>query len=287
MWSSHHPFVSRVGPLNSVYNPDSGNSTYTFHGDTEGRWEVDVVDELEVDDDSSKVEKDPCLAEYQLWCECFTRALEGVGRKRDSLSNELKKAEKVEETMHRAQLLTSNMYMFTPGVTTATVQDWENDGDEVILSLDDLYESASAEADALFQKARKLRRGSAVVKDLLQETCEALGSLEEIEGDLKACLPDGDAVNADMLRLVQDRLIRNSRKTGFSPPADDPDADTTSRTKSPFSSGEKRKPALGTPASNVRKLTSPGGCIILVGRNRRGNEHLTFSVARGDDIWMQ
>jgi predicted ribosome quality control (RQC) complex YloA/Tae2 family protein len=49
----------------------------------------------------------------------------------------------------------------------------------------------------------------------------------------------------------------------------------------------KAKPALGTPASNIRKFTSPSGCTVLVGRNRRGNDYLTFSIAKGNDIWMQ
>jgi predicted ribosome quality control (RQC) complex YloA/Tae2 family protein len=34
-------------------------------------------------------------------------------------------------------------------------------------------------------------------------------------------------------------------------------------------------------------LTSPAGCTIVVGRNRRGNEYLTFNMARGNDIWLQ
>jgi hypothetical protein len=36
----------------------------------------------------------------------------------------------------------------------------------------------------------------------------------------------------------------------------------------------------------VRKLTSPAGCTVWVGRNRRGNEYLSFQVARGSDVWM-
>mmetsp|Transcript_27649 Transcript_27649/g.57866 ORF Transcript_27649/g.57866 Transcript_27649/m.57866 type:complete len:353 (-) Transcript_27649:688-1746(-) len=243
-------------------------------------------DNTDSDDGSSP---DPFLQDFHRWLKAVTKTREALQKKSKSLSNELKKAESLEETTRRAQLLTSNMYLFTPGLRTATVNDWENDGAEVELTLDDDYHTASEEADALFQQARKVKRGSKVVNDLLQQTAEGLNTLDELTSDLEACLsPDGDSVEENMFLLAQDRLIRSSRQTGFSQPRDEAtDQSTNKQRQSQQNSGRKKPPALGTPASNVRKLTSPGGCVVLVGRNRRGNEHLTFNVARGDDIWMQ
>jgi hypothetical protein len=57
-----------------------------------------------------------------------------------------------------------------------------------------------------------------------------------------------------------------------------------------FKPSNKKRPAktpkVGTPASNLRKRQSPGGCTVMVGRNRRGNEHLSLTIGRGNGIWM-
>ncbi len=104
-------------------------------------------------------------------------------KKEKSLRSEMQKASKIEETVSHAQLLTSYLYLFTPGVTTVTVQDWEQDGKDVELSLDSSYYSAADEADALFQQVRKLKRGSLVVGELLDATSLALESLQEMKVD--------------------------------------------------------------------------------------------------------
>ncbi|KAL7569882.1 hypothetical protein ACA910_008549 [Epithemia clementina (nom. ined.)] len=258
-----------------------------FNDRIDNSWEeTDVGDPGFDEDPTLQHVGDPLLDEYTKWSRSVMKTVESLVRKRESLSNELKKAKNVEETTRRGQLITSNMYLFTNGVRSAIVNDWDDEGKELQLTLDDSYDSASAEADALFQQARKLKRGSAIVKDLLKQTNEALSTLDDIAVDLKACLSLNGAVEEDMFRLIQNKLIRTTKTTGFSPLLDDDGPVSSSKSKTSSLAGNKRKPDLGTPASNIRKLKSPGGCIVLVGRNRRGNEHLTFSVARGDDIWM-
>lgn len=285
---SNHPYITTLPTLlSSLPNPNDEKSAAIFEDSEENVWEeVDDGDEQHEESDenpTAEINDDMLSVEFQEWSQSLTKAVEFLVRKRDSLCNEVKKAEKLESTIQRAQLITSNMYLFPTGVTSAVVQDWENEGKELLLTLDESYKSASAEADALFQQARKLKRGSAIVKDLLQETNEALSMLEEINVDLNSCrLSEDYTIEENKLRLLQDRLIRTSRQTGFVIPSEKcSPAGTSSQKRSP------KKPALGTPASNIRKLTSPGGCIVLVGRNRRGNEYLTFTIARGDDMWMQ
>lgn len=250
----------------------------------------DGEDGVEDDDnDSSPL----LLQEYQIWSKALDQAIESLRKKRTSLESEWSRAQGVEELFSRAQLLVSNLYLFnTPGVTSVTVQDWENDGIDVELVLDDKqYESASAEADALFAKARKLKRGSKVVSDLLEQTADAWNNLQEAQLDLQSALVGGDddqtTVDQDRLALVQDRLIRSSRTTNFQTPSDESDNNGQSAASSSSNSNRRNsKPEIGTPLSNIRKLKSPGGCTVFVGRNRRGNEHLSLTVARGNDIWM-
>mmetsp|Transcript_13664 Transcript_13664/g.31873 ORF Transcript_13664/g.31873 Transcript_13664/m.31873 type:complete len:564 (+) Transcript_13664:162-1853(+) len=261
-----------------------------------GGWNVsdsltwnDSCDE-EIRGDQGSETESIILQEHRTWSKAVKAALKTLGKKRNSLQSELTKAESVESTAARAQLLVSNLYLFQDGVKTAIVNDWENDGKEVELTLDSTgkYDSASAEADALFSIVRKLKRGSKIIVDLLQETDEAWEILSEAEMDLKSAFGEDEEVDEGRLAIVKDRLIRTSRTTNFQVPTPD-DNNAKAKSKRGGQSNKSRrekKPELGTPASNVRKLISPGGCTVLVGRNRRGNEYLSMTVARGNDIWM-
>eukprot|EP00531_Pseudo-nitzschia_arenysensis_P004086 CAMPEP_0116146452 /NCGR_PEP_ID=MMETSP0329-20121206/17172_1 /TAXON_ID=697910 /ORGANISM="Pseudo-nitzschia arenysensis, Strain B593" /LENGTH=488 /DNA_ID=CAMNT_0003642201 /DNA_START=61 /DNA_END=1527 /DNA_ORIENTATION=+ len=260
------------------------NVTAATAWDTEEEdYEDDDVEE-EDDDDESSEENAALLEDCRLWTKAVEKAVKALGKKRKSLESELAKAEGAEKTAARAQLLVSNLYMFPRGVETATVNDWENDGIEVELTLDTKnYNSAQEEVDALFSLVRKLKRGSKIVAELLEETDDAWEILSEAKLDLDSA--DGESgIDEGRLEIVKERLIRTSRVTKFKVPTAD-DGNNADQ-KRGGQNARKRKPEVGSPASNVRKLMSPGGCIVMVGRNRRGNEYLSMTVARGNDIWM-
>lgn len=287
LWASSRnfdtSFDAKESPSNDFWESEEDDSFPEFDSDDLS----DLSDDGDhIDEDEDYFESDgPLSLEYQQWKEALEKCASGLDKKQRSLRSELEKAERVEDTVQRAELITSNMYLFTPGVRTATVNDWNRDGAEVELTLDEAYASASAEADALFQQVRKLKRGTQIVRPFLEEAEEAKDILSGIQSDfVAALLPDG-TVNENVLRLLQDRLLRTSTKTGFRQPLD---SDSTEGKKTGQSLSRRRgKPAVGSPASNLRKFTSPGGCVVIVGRNRRGNEYLTFNIARAEDVWMQ
>eukprot|EP00529_Nitzschia_sp_RCC80_P025441 CAMPEP_0113489154 /NCGR_PEP_ID=MMETSP0014_2-20120614/26384_1 /TAXON_ID=2857 /ORGANISM="Nitzschia sp." /LENGTH=526 /DNA_ID=CAMNT_0000382885 /DNA_START=247 /DNA_END=1823 /DNA_ORIENTATION=+ /assembly_acc=CAM_ASM_000159 len=272
-------------------------------------------DEQDSDDDDDDDDENPSewMEMYEQWMSAVDGALKILKKKQTSLESEWSKAQDVETTVKRAQLLVSNLYLFTPGVTTATVVDWEaeSEGDEddddssggggveVTLTLNTKkYDSASAEADALFAQARKLKRGSQVISQLLEETNTAKEILGSAQLDLQSVVDTtSSSFDEGRFGLVKDRLIRTASTTNFQIPSEtSSDSSSSKQQRRSSSSGRggqqqqqqrrERKPEIGTPASNVRKLTSPGGCTVLVGRNRRGNEHLSLSIARGNDVWM-
>jgi len=279
---------------------DNEDDGYENDGDEnddndDGNDETESADEI----DSSAL-----LEDHRTWTKAVEKAVRALEKKRKSLRSELTKAEGAESTAAYAQLLVSNMYMFQDGVTTATVNDWENGGKEVELTLDATgkYHSASAEADALFSLVRKLKRGSKIVVTLLEETDAAWELLNEVSLDLQSACGGGidtttDSIDEGRMMIVRERLIRTSRTTNFQVPTANDNSGSSNSGGNNNSNGSKRggqngkhrkerKPELGTPASNVRKLMSPAGCIVLVGRNRRGNEYLSMTAARGNDIWM-
>jgi len=251
---------------------------------TEATWDTEEDDYQDENDESSD-DNAALLEDCRTWTKAVDKAVKALGKKRKSLESEMEKAEGAEKTAARAQLLVSNLYLFQEGVEKAIVNDWENDGKEVELALDTKnYNSASEEADALFSLVRKLKRGSKIVADLLEETDAAWEILSEAKLDLESADLD-TGIDEGRLEIVKERLIRTSRVTKFQMPTADDGAGNNSK-KRGGQNESKRKPVVGSPASNVRKLVSPGGCIVLVGRNRRGNEYLSMTVARGNDIWM-
>lgn len=259
-------------------------------------WESDAPSTTSAEDNNSAASPgcltNPLYEEYMAWRKSLSSAQAVLDKKIQSLQRELDKAEQMEDTVARANLLTANLYLFTTGVRTTTVQNWERATDDgepatIDIAIDEKYQSASEEADALYQQARKLKRGAKIVSELLQMSEQAAETLEELALDLDAVVADDGsgaaAVHEDMLRLMQERLTRTSSMTGFSAP---PDASSSSRRRHQSANSRSRKPEIGTPASNLRKISSPSGCIVLVGRNRQGNEHLSLNLAKGDDVWM-
>ncbi len=286
------PLHMSVIPANVQRNGTS--SSWEQHDAAEDRWssEDEEIEDTLVDDREGEAEFEniqltsKLLKEHEAWSHALEQALQKLKKKHQSLESELVKAQNVEHTVVRAQLLVSNLYLFPKGTKSAWVPDWENGGVEIEVLLDSQYDSAAAEADALFAQARKLKRGSQVVQHLLEETTKALQTLGDAQVDLKSAKWSDTEIDEERLALIKERLVRAARTTAFQIPDLLVDEDFEQGNKFKTRRHSSLKPELGSPASNVRKLISPGGCTVWVGRNRRGNEYLSLTLARQDDVWM-
>lgn len=236
------------------------------------------------DQDSQSSNVDP--GESDTWRRAVEKASQSLQKKKNSLERELEKVEQIESKTARANLIKSNLYLFPKGVRSATVQDWET-GESVELEIDPAYDSAVAEVEALFAQLRKIRRGSEVVERLLKETTEALDQILQLEQILSRSIVEDDLQG---FQLAQERLVRSASQTQFTAPT--PDDDSSSRNSKSNSNPRRstsrtsRRPPLGSPASNIRKLKTPAGSTVLVGRNRRGNEYLSLHLAQARDLWL-
>ena len=205
-----------------------------------------------------------------------SKALKAINKKNASLQRELDKAESLEATMHRANLIISNLYRLPAGTTSVEVEDWDNGGELVTLGLNTKdYSSAQEEADALFAMGRKMKRGSKVIQELMASSIEAEEILNDAQIDLEAA---GHADDEGMLVLIGERLERTSSKTGFQMPSLDED-DGAGQSKPRQDKTKKEN-------QTYRKFTSPSGLQVLVGRNKRQNESICFKEARQDDVWF-
>jgi len=199
--------------------------------------------------------------------EALTRALARLERQRKSLEDEKRRAAEAEALGHRARLILANLYRIEPQATEVTVEDWEGPGGPVTLRLDrQKYGSPQAECDALFTEARRLRRGSAVVAELIAQNEAQSTTITNAITTATAAADDAGA-----LESLRASLAKNGIKAlTFGPRV-------VTKTAVKTRSG---------PRPPYRTFTSPAGIRILVGRSARENEQLATRVAKDKDVWL-
>ena len=264
--------------------------------------DIDTVVDQETENDTT-AKGDPLVVEYKRWSVAVNKAIAALEKKQFSLEKEFVKAEQLESLQTRGQYLQSYRHMFTHQIQSVTVQDWDT-GEDIVLTLDtNQYHSVGDEIDAIFTESKKLKRGKKVVATLLEQTAKAIDSMKGMKMDLENAVlqPTGatelsqeqqqqQQIDGSLLQFIQDRLVTSAPVTNFRAPSCRSENEDATSNNSNIGSRKKSnatsKPVLGTPSSNIRKVISPAGCTILVGRNRRGNEHLSLNLAQKQDIWM-
>lgn len=258
------------------------SATSTFESNIEDDDDDDFEDDDDDVDSSESVQPSPSQLLYDALSKSITSALTALNKKKASLENELAKAQQLETTMNRANLIVSNLYRLPPGTTELEVEDWENDGNIVKLVLNEKdFTNFQEESDALFAAARKMKRGSAVVEELLSKTLEGEEALNDAQMDLQSM--ESSILDEGTMILIQERLERTSKKTGWKPPQIEDAAQEQSK---PRRSTTKKSQGKKSRKPNPRELTSPSGHKVLVGRNRRDNEAICFALSKPTDIWM-
>ena len=189
--------------------------------------------------------------------------------------------------------MVANLYRIDGKATSVVVEDWENGGAPTELRFDG-EGSPREQADKAFAKARRLRRGSAVVRELIaqselverklrtwQERLDASDAADEALGALHAEVRG----EAKRLKLKVPELTAADASVGV--PAASRSGDATSL---PRGSRAQTQPAplapSQTPGWTGREFLSPAGVPILVGRNRAENEQLSLKIARDPDVWF-
>lgn len=243
----------------------------------DGQASDDIIEDT-TDDDS------PSSLLLKALTKSVQSALNNLSKKTSSLQREMDKAQALEDTMNRANLIVSNLYRLPPGTEKAEVENWENGGEIVELVLNTKeYVSAQEESDALFAAARKMKRGSKIVGELLLQSIAGEELLKDAMLDLEGVTTNSQGVDEGTLVLIQERLERKSKQTSFKMLEVSNDASKQSQSNN---RSNKRSRDKENNKPNPRELTSPSGHKVLVGRNRRDNEALCFKLCKPTDIWM-
>ena len=177
-----------------------------------------------------------------------------MSRTRDRLEaweRQILESDRADREREIGELILANLHRIAPGVERVVVEDYfDPDLPQTTLSLDARL-SPSENAQRYFRRARKLRAAREAVARLLAEGRETIAYEESVAVSIR------QAVDLEALQEIAREL---------SPP--DP---------------RSRQPE---PPPRPLRFRSVDGLTILVGKNNRQNDLLTFKIAGPRDLWL-
>ena len=207
---------------------------------------------------SLRQEKETRKKEVQKLSLICRRSLKRLKARAKKIEDDRAQAERSEEFKRCGELLMLNKENVKKGLSSVRLTDvFEPESPEVEVSLDPKH-SPTRNAQIYFKKYKKAKDALSIVEKRSSETEDQVGKLEQIRDHL-------DTAN----RNVDLEAIRRSlTQLGFL------------KEPKPRAAKGKHKEKLG------RTYLTKSGCEILVGRNNKENDYLTFKFARPDDLWF-
>ncbi len=187
--------------------------------------------------------------------------LKKLRRKADDFRQRLNDSELAEQLRQHADLLMAYQHQWKPGMETITLSDFET-GDDVDIALDPTKNGVQ-NAQKLYKKHQKMRRSRNSLVPLLQATDDEICYLEQVDEAIAQTLSKSTDEHVAILYEIRDELIQQGYLNA-----------THQR------QGSRDKP------TNFYQYRSPSGFDILIGRNNRQNDELTFRLANDYDLWF-
>ena len=184
-----------------------------------------------------------------------------IRNKAQTFSQRLQQSEQADEYRKKADLLMSHLQKWQPGMTEIILTDFETEQPIAIALLPD--KNAVQNAQRLYKQHQKLKRARSAVEPLLGDVNSEINYLEQVEAAVAQI--ENYQTAADLLALeeIRDELIAQKY-------LEDPGY---------RSRGE-------TTSTNFHRYHTPSGFEVLIGRNNRQNDQLTFRVAGDYDLWF-
>ncbi len=200
------------------------------------------------------VSGDPYAAAKRPVREALERARGRLERRRQTLERSLAEAEEADRWRQWGEWILAYAHTVTPGQEELVAE--TGDGELLVIPLEP-DRSAVDNAQAYFARYRKAQRAAETVPSRLREAMLALRDLEQLEADLEL------ATNRPEVHEVREALIERGHL--------------------PAKTRQRRTPL---PRSEPLALESPDGLTLVVGRNSRQNDQVTFRLAKSDDLWF-
>ncbi|MDF2569967.1 MAG: yloA [Sporomusa sp.] len=200
----------------------------------------------------------PSLPEKELLTKLLSVELAKLVRKQAVLAEELAQAENANELRKNGDILMANLYDIKPGVHEQVLVDIyseEPETQEIVISLDSAL-SPLENAQQYYARYNKAKRSEEHLACQLTECREDIAYLESIAVALNHA-----AASIEVSEIRQELITAGYIKTA-----------------------EKRRAPI-TQSLPIATKTSDGFSLII-GKNNRQNDLVTFKQAQPDDIWL-
>ncbi|MBD2437172.1 NFACT family protein [Nostoc sp. FACHB-110] len=183
--------------------------------------------------------------------------------KAQTFTERLQQSDQADDYRQKADLLMANLQNWQPGMKEITLPDFETDEPVAIALQPD--KNAVQNAQSLYKQHQKLKRARSAVEPLLLDVKSEIEYLEQVEAAIAQIESYQTAEDLQALEEIRDELIGQKY-------LEDPEY----RNRSTEESAN----------TNFHRYRTPNNFEILIGRNNRQNDYLTFRVAGDYDLWF-
>ncbi|MGL5923506.1 Rqc2 family fibronectin-binding protein [Chroococcidiopsis sp.] len=184
-------------------------------------------------------------------------------QKIDSFKARLQQSDRADSYRQQADLLMAHLQEWQPGMKSITLADFET-GEPIAIALNP-EKNAIQNAQGLYKQAGKLKRARGAVEPLLAEVEQERDYLEQVEAAVAQVDKYQSTEDLEALKEIREELIQQKYLKA-------PDYG--------------RRNANEDSSVNFHRYSTPSGFELLVGRNNRQNDQLTFRVAGDYDLWF-
>lgn len=229
--------------------------------------------------------------------------------KKEGFQARLAESDRADEIRAQADLLMAHLQAWQVGMTEIVLRDFETGVPVCIPLAPD--RTAIQNAQGLYKQHQKFKRSREAVMPLLTEVVMEIAYLHQVETALNQMEDYRSVEDLTAIEDIRDELIQQGYIVGSRYQVEmSPDRVSSlksvaqiprARSKVPVKSGGKSssksnsrpgakpsqlKPDSTTLPSQPHRYQTPSGYEILVGRNNRQNDFLTFRIAGDYDLWF-
>jgi len=183
--------------------------------------------------------------------------------KGQAFTERLQQSDQADDYRQKADLLMAHLQTWEPGMKEISLPDFET-GEPVAIALQP-DKNAVQNAQNLYKQHQKLKRARSAVEPLLQEVQSEIEYLEQVEAAIAQIESYQTAEDLQALEEIRDELIGQKY-------LEDPEY--------------RNRTTEESANTNFHRYRTPNGFEILIGRNNRQNDQLTFRVAGDYDLWF-
>ena len=181
-------------------------------------------------------------------------------RKAQTFRDRLEESTEAESYRQQADLLMAHLHQIKPGMQFIELEDFHTQ-QPVKIKLNP-EKNAVTNAQALYKSHQKLKRAKDAVIPLLNEVESEISYLQQIQTALHQLDGYHNPEDLETLNEIKEELIEQEYLRS------------------------ERAVTKNQDDSQPHKFTTPSGYQLLVGRNNRQNDRLTFRTANDYDLWF-